>query len=54
MLAEHEARKGNTAPIEVCDKKIADILTLVPVDENKIYTHEEVRTLHGKINEETV
>ena len=54
MLAEHEARKGNTAPIEVCDKKIADILTLVPVDENKIYTHEEVRTIHGKINEETV
>ena len=54
MLAEHEARKGNTAPIEVCDKKIADILTLIPVDENKIYTHEEVRTIHGQINEETV
>ena len=54
MLAEHEARKGNTSPINVIDKHIADILTLVPVDESKVYTHAEVIALREKLEQETV
>ena len=54
MLAEHEARKGNTGPINVIDKHITDILTLVPVDESKIYTHAEVIALREKLEQETV
>ena len=54
MLAEHEARKGYTGPINVIDKHITDILTLVPVDESKIYTHAEVIALREKLEQETV
>ena len=54
MLAEHESRKGNNTPITAIDKKIAGVLTEVPVDENKIYTQEEVDALYKKINEEPV
>ena len=54
MLAEHEARKGNTGPITVIDKHITDILTLVPVDESKVYTHAEVIALREKLEQETV
>lgn len=54
MLAEHEARKGNTGPINVIDKHITDILTLVPVDESKVYTHAEVIALREKLEQETV
>ena len=53
-LAMYESRQGNSAPLTNCDKRITDVNTLVPVDNNKIYTHEEVLAIKSKLTEEEI
>ena len=53
-LAMYESRQGNSASLTNCDKKITDVNTLVPVDNNKIYTHEEVLEIKSKLTEEQI
>ena len=52
--ALYESRQGNNTPITNYDTKMANVNTLVPVDENKKYTHAEVIALKEKLSEETV
>ena len=50
----YESRQGNSAPLTNCDKRITDVNTLVPVDNNNIYTHDEVLEIKSKLTEEQI
>jgi len=52
--ALYESRKGNNTPLTNYDTKMTEVNTLVPVDDNKIYTHEEVLGIKSKLTEEQI
>tara|TARA_A100001011_G_scaffold182743_1_gene191570 strand:+ start:1194 stop:1631 length:438 start_codon:yes stop_codon:yes gene_type:complete len=52
--ALYESRKGNNTPLTNYDTKMTEVNTLVPVDDNKIYTHEEVLGIKSKLTEEEI
>ena len=53
-LALYESRQGNNTPLTNYDTKMTEVNTLVPVDDNKIYTHEEVLGIKSKLTEEEI
>ena len=52
LLAMHESRSGNGIPLTNIDKRIADIDSLIPVDQLKLYTLTEVRAIKAQLDEE--
>ena len=54
LLAMYESRSGNNVPLTNIDKRITDVNSLIPVDENKIYTHTEVLAIKSQLEDEQV
>ena len=50
----HESRSGNNVRLTNIDKRITDVNSLIPVDENKIYTHTEVLAIKSQLEDEQV
>lgn len=53
LLAMYESRKGNNIPLTNVDKTITDVNTLIPEDDNKVYTQTEVDAIKNQLETES-
>ena len=53
LLAMYESRKGNNVDLTNVDKTITDVNTLIPEDDNKVYTQTEVDAIKAQLQTES-